>query len=530
VSQLTLRELLAQRDFGLQLKTKDASVLEREIFGAHALEVSNPTRWLQEGWVMLTSGMRLHSRREQRALVEELVEARIAALGFAVDVNFKHIPRAVLDEANGRGLPVFSVPLPTPLREIIAFVAQARLSRELYTLRRAFSMQRFLMEALQEPEAEDALARRLASVLDSSVAIFSPSGQLLAGRGDVPLDSMWKELTRREPLLQRFTMGRLSVISTPVEAEGTIAYWLVVATQSQTPFDQLGRAVTEAAARLLGVIALGHRAALAEERALRASLLSEIFERDLTPTSAGVADRLEAHGFRSGIGTRILWIVPRQGDGDELAEISQVVETSCKRHRQPCLVMLAGDCVAALTEMHCDSRSRGMAIAKALRDAGHRVQIGISSPLDANTPFARALRDARLAANAGAHQLGDGGIVNIDDLDLVGLTLSAEDGDGLSSKARDMLEPLRSNPPLLESLQTYFELGLDVGKAAARLHLHPNSLRYRLAQIERLLDINLSHPRAIANVYIALRAVPDAFESPPRAEEQIGLPVKLVAR
>ena len=42
--------------------------------------------------------------------------------------------------------------------------------------------------------------------------------------------------------------------------------------------------------------------------------------------------------------------------------------------------------------------------------------------------------------------------------------------------------------------------------AAAELHLHPNSLRYRLSQIEKLLGRSLKQPSTITALYIAVVA------------------------
>jgi len=41
---------------------------------------------------------------------------------------------------------------------------------------------------------------------------------------------------------------------------------------------------------------------------------------------------------------------------------------------------------------------------------------------------------------------------------------------------------------------------------AHTLHLHPNSLRYRLAKIEKALGRSLRSPQTIADLYLALRA------------------------
>jgi purine catabolism regulator len=65
---------------------------------------------------------------------------------------------------------------------------------------------------------------------------------------------------------------------------------------------------------------------------------------------------------------------------------------------------------------------------------------------------------------------------------------------------------LRANPPLHEALLAYFQNDMDIVATAAVLHLHPNSLRYRLGRIETLLGRSLKQPSTIAALYLALIA------------------------
>jgi DNA-binding PucR family transcriptional regulator len=65
---------------------------------------------------------------------------------------------------------------------------------------------------------------------------------------------------------------------------------------------------------------------------------------------------------------------------------------------------------------------------------------------------------------------------------------------------------LRANPPLHEALRAYFDHDLDVAATAASLHMHRNSLRYRLARAEQLLGRSLRQPSTVAAVYLALVA------------------------
>jgi hypothetical protein len=63
----------------------------------------------------------------------------------------------------------------------------------------------------------------------------------------------------------------------------------------------------------------------------------------------------------------------------------------------------------------------------------------------------------------------------------------------------------RSTSDLLETLNTYVSCELDRRVTAAKLHIHRNTLDYRLRRIEELAEVDLSHPRDLLLVWLALR-------------------------
>jgi DNA-binding PucR family transcriptional regulator len=76
----------------------------------------------------------------------------------------------------------------------------------------------------------------------------------------------------------------------------------------------------------------------------------------------------------------------------------------------------------------------------------------------------------------------------------------------LGPKVDEILSVLYANPPLHEALKAYFEHDLDIAATAASLHMHRNSLRYRLARAEQVLGRSLKQPSTVAAIYIALVA------------------------
>jgi purine catabolism regulator len=127
--------------------------------------------------------------------------------------------------------------------------------------------------------------------------------------------------------------------------------------------------------------------------------------------------------------------------------------------------------------------------------------IGVGRAVDAITDAHHSLRDAELAVAR-----GERGIVRFEDFDLGTFMVSEIAPDRLDPKVEEILSVLRANPPLHEALRAYFAHDLDIATTAASLHMHRNSLRYRLARAEQVLGRSLKQPSTIAAIYIALVA------------------------
>jgi purine catabolism regulator len=135
---------------------------------------------------------------------------------------------------------------------------------------------------------------------------------------------------------------------------------------------------------------------------------------------------------------------------------------------------------------------------------------GIGRPVEGSAAVRESLRDAELALERSS---SEGRAVAFEHFDLGTLLLSEASPERLEPKIAELVAVLREHPALHETLVAYFDHELDVTAAAAELHLHPNSLRYRLTRIEELLGRSLKRPATIAELHIALLADPRSRRS-----------------
>jgi DNA-binding PucR family transcriptional regulator len=77
---------------------------------------------------------------------------------------------------------------------------------------------------------------------------------------------------------------------------------------------------------------------------------------------------------------------------------------------------------------------------------------------------------------------------------------------------------LREHDPLLaETLQAYLDSFGDIASAAGWLHVHPNTVRYRIRQLEKVLATSLADPDDRLVLALGLRAMPPTATPPRRS-------------
>jgi PucR family transcriptional regulator, purine catabolism regulatory protein len=145
---------------------------------------------------------------------------------------------------------------------------------------------------------------------------------------------------------------------------------------------------------------------------------------------------------------------------------------------------------------------------EALLDATPGATAGVGRPVSEIAAIPHSLRDAQLALQRIAFQR-DVRLLAFEDFELGLLLISEAPPERIGPKVEAWTELLRARPMLWEAVVAYFDHDLDVVRTAQALHLHPNSLRYRLARVEKLLGRSLKQPSTIAGLYIALLASPE---------------------
>jgi PucR family transcriptional regulator, purine catabolism regulatory protein len=484
---LRLADLLAEEPFGLELLSGGPDAGAREVRGAHAVEVDAPARWLGRDWIMLTTGVRLRGNVDaQRALVPQLEEGEASALGFGVGLGFKRVPPALVEVAREREFPLFAVPYETPFREIIHFVDSALTSGEEHVFRRLTALQRYLVDALRTPQPERAMVDRLAAFLDASVLLIDAEGKPEIVAGKPPVDELLREVCAHPPGLLELEVAGWHAVATPV---GQTTRRLVLASPRSGFIAKLAKPAAEATTPLLAAMARLSDVLLDQEQAVKGALLEEALEAVEARDPLPVAARAAAFGLDFSEPARMV-VVRSPLD---LSGVRGELVARLERARIPHLARMRDGAFTALVQGPVDEIT---AAAEGLPD----VAIGVGRPVRAIVDAHHSLRDAELAVRRGTP------VCRFEDFDLATFMVSEIGPERLGPKVAEILDVLRDHPPLYEALSAYFAHDLDIAATAAALHMHRNSLRYRLARVEQVLGRSLKQPSTIAAVHLALVA------------------------
>jgi hypothetical protein len=134
--------------------------------------------------------------------------------------------------------------------------------------------------------------------------------------------------------------------------------------------------------------------------------------------------------------------------------------------------------------------------------------VGVSATYAALDQTPSAVRQARLAAAAA--QPGRAHVVRYEQVPIPILVASTP--DAATSVARAVLGSVLALPAaecgvLMSTLAAWFDDEGATSATAERLHVHRNTVRYRLRRIEQLTGRSLIHPTGIAELHLALTAI-----------------------
>ena len=182
----TLASLLQHPQFGLRLLTPDAR-LDQPISWVSSSDLADPTPFLQDGQMLLTTGRQFAQGSPVDASVTEYV-ARLhhhgaLAIGFGTEVVRAGTPPELVDACRRFDLPLVEVPYRTPFIAIIRWVADAIAAEDRAREKWTIDAQRAINTAALTAGGADAALRALARHTGRSALRFDAEARVTSTAG-----------------------------------------------------------------------------------------------------------------------------------------------------------------------------------------------------------------------------------------------------------------------------------------------------------------------------------------------------------
>ncbi|WP_191984485.1 PucR family transcriptional regulator [Amycolatopsis eburnea] len=479
-----LRDVVGNRELALHVvpETLRPGALDAPVRWAHVSELQDPAPYLVGGELILTAGVNLPERIDR--YVRGLRDAGVTALGFGLTPTvFETLPEPLRRACARHGLPLLVVPTRTPFLAVNRAVSVALTEAGQREQRRITAARETLTRAAGGGLGE--LTSSLAAQLRAWVALVG-AGDVLASAHDAPapLPPQVRDLvaTVRAGSGIRSATTEVDggfVVVQPVYPQATASHLVVVGRPRR--FDGAERAILAVGAALLGLVG-------------RAG--SDAAELGAAATGLLLGRTSPAEVARSLLGSEVVRLVAGAAYRRGPDEVAQRPDWLRARLDTPLVSVLPGPAFVAV------AGDVSRPVLEDLREHGWLAAVG--SPVPASRAASAGAEVELLLARARA--LGRPVVAETGAADFYALLPP----DASRSFAEKTLAPLvaldeAGDRALVLTLRTWLAHHGGWEPTAAELGVHRNSVRHRIAQVERALGVDLADPETRMRLWFALR-------------------------
>lgn len=460
--------------------------------------------------------------------VQRITDVDAAAVAMPASYSPALRPRFVEVLAE-HGVPVLEVPQTTRFADLIDTVNRFQSSPDAVRFNKMLIMQQSLVASLGPNEPVAGLLGRLAKLCGAAAGMTSSLGDVEVSEGVLPFKLLRDEIADSAfPELELNVSGWNALAIRLEESLAKPVRWLIVGSRREHFVNAFVRAAARVTASLIDAADRIDVLLENQDRAVRSSILSQLLELEPHDNPDILAERVSALGINFAREVRVLDLVRYGPEAKGTAAAIPLTERATKAFARNAVVLVSHRSNSTVVLVEAEAGIRETALSKLLaEDSGLLIGVGraVSHVRDVRTSH----HDAVLALQQARRQRGSR-LFSYDDFEFTTRLLAHVGIERMSDWSADIIGPIKAKPILLEALQAFFEAELDVMTAARSLHIHHNSLRYRILKIEEIVGGSLRSPDTIASVQLALmaeRARDDSKRIKPRRSQ---VPNAAVAR
>ncbi|MFH9822532.1 MULTISPECIES: PucR family transcriptional regulator [Streptomyces] len=558
---MRLRALLDTDALGLRLLGGQEE-LDRTVRGVMTTDLRDPSRYLSGGELVLTGLAWRRDAADSEPFVRLLVQAGVAALA-AGEAELGDVPEDLVVACARHRLPLFAVNESVAFATITEHVVRQVSGERAGDLAAVVDRHRRMMTSGPAGGGPDVVLDLLGSDLDLRAWVLSPAGRLVAGpktagpvlAADVCAKLAAEQLAavrtgRRGP--HRVILGGATYSLFPIRSSGRAAQavhaardvretvlsdWLLAVEADAGDWAEERLDLLQGVTQLISVERDRRDAARTVRRRLAQEIL-ELVQTGAAPAEIAARLRVAAPVLLPGLGAAPHWqvVVARvEWDGGEieggpvaqslLEEILVDPRATGPEPSDRIAVAHTGDEAIALVPLpavageHDGSEAGVLAdtllasvrepLAAGL-DGDGRVTLGVSAAVHSAEGLRGALEEARHARRVAAARPGRVCAAGHQELASHVLLLPFVPDDVRRAFTARLLDPLREydrrhRAELIPTLEAFLDCDGSWTRCASRLHLHVNTLRYRVGRIEQLTGRDLSRLEDKLDFFLALR-------------------------
>lgn len=377
--------------------------------------------------------------------------------------------------------------------------------------RRLASLQRTLTQTLAATDPLAALVRRLKATCNATVLVIDRHGDVAHATGPAPLAGVARALAASTDEMHVIEFDGWHGIADRLHEGGepqSPAGWLVVLSRRRAFPDPYATAAVQFGAALVETCQQLGVVARQQEEAIRAAVLEEVLAYRPPRDDPQLVGRVASLGMSLAEEVRVAIVQPARPPApgrhqSVIAALTEGLRATLDDHAVRHLVSARNRVVVVAFQATGAAFARAAAAGGRLPDA----RVGIGRSVRTAADFRQSYDDAALALQTPSTGRRGVEVVAFEDFDMA-MQLFADVGlNRMSEWARRFLGPVIDRPALLHGLHAFFRHGQNMNAAAAALHIHHNSLRYRLAKVEQMLSLTLHDPAAMSSMFLALRAL-----------------------
>lgn len=507
---MDVRELLATPELGLSLVTAEPDALDRPVTAAYITDLPDPSRFLSTGDLVLTSGLWLGREDGAETFLTALARQQVPAVVLGL-IEIGVIPDEVIARCREAGLTLLTVSPGVSFRRISEVIAGSQPGSASGMAERSMRFSRRLADTVSRGGGVSELLALFSAEFSVGCWVIDETGTTLASSGQVPeraqVAEQWNTMLRREDEQRLIVAGeRGPATITRIggrDRTGFFGCW----GDHRGFSEEMGLAVDALAGALRVEMELTSRWRQTRNAQV-AELVRSIRDQEASPGAISARMRLEGLAPQD---DKTVLVARVEDPRFPVAAVQDMVQRTLAARGHKVMGAPIDDTVFLLVN-GADERELPLADQLTAEHgsllAGRQLRIGISDPVSGvsrlNSALATALERAQNAAgtepvlvSTALHVQGHRALLRM-------LGESTRHG-----YAREVLAPLlsydqRHNADLVGTLRAFLDGGGAWQETARTLHLHTNTLRYRIARIEELTNRDMSTMADRVDLFLAM--------------------------